>query len=163
MANDFSNALEDILQKAFEGVQPYPGSSGGELSHSEAILLRDELWGLYPEDVRFCIPQILIDLLHFHDKSSDLEDCERLFEFLNVMSEGVDVPFTTAAERHYDQQQNKSLVEAKLEAFGLFNQQQAKAIRDWLEHVQHWTTLNRYCKKDIESAIRYWKRRAEMP
>jgi hypothetical protein len=141
------------------------------LAHDEAVELRRDLITLGNEDLPFFLGQVLEDLLDTH--TGDLIDPEGtrdVVEFLDVLMEH---SITEGYAKSYGSQSPETLEMAdfenyvnpmlrtwKTESFALFTPEQANAILKWLELARGWKDLELWLA-DVNSAISYWRRRAE--
>lgn len=163
MDNPDYSVLEQFIITSFEHAKPHRLSSGGVLSHEEAVSFRDELWSLTHEDFSYYLPQIMIDLLCFHDKPFDFENVDRLFEHLNVAPPS-DYSNMAFAQNEISKvtQDEEQLKHAKVNMYRLFTSEQSKAITDWLQYVRVWFASRDYSLREIDNALKYWRQRASV-
>jgi hypothetical protein len=126
-------------------------STSESLSHEDCLALRSQLASLSPEDVRECLPAVLIDLVDSHTNDMNTtENVEEVIWFLNPDEDelGEDSDGGLAAlSRH------------KARVFDSFSLQESAAVARWLQLAITWGDLQ-LCRDQVEMALRYWAKKA---
>jgi hypothetical protein len=116
------------------------------------------------EDLALSLRYVLEDLLDTHTgRVGNTEYAEAVVQYLDVLLEGSDLEaiISNYGEDALQKTLNdeRLLKEASQEAFASFNQKQAEAVYQWLEHSRAWPEMHWYLR-DFDAAISYWRRRA---
>ena len=145
--------IKELLVQAFAEEIKHSVS----LSHHDCVLLRQDLISLRVEDIKRCLPFVLIDLLETHTNDyRNIEDSDaviRLLTPIETTSGGHPnaTGLTRSEEEYVNQEQSK--------LFSAFSVGQAASIAKWLEEAKNWEDLC-FCRTQIEIAHRYWTQRA---
>jgi hypothetical protein len=153
-------AVRQLLRSAFPPVGERKDLR--PLTHEECVEMRSGIISLEREYIQYYLPQILIDLIETHVKTS-VNDSADLVRILDLTMDNMNYD---AVERLWGRQgvedthkQESELRRWKTEMYASFSSEQAHAICKWLELAKSWEDLQLY-QKDVDAALRYWRKRA---
>ena len=130
--NDMYKSIVEAIQAAFCSERPVKLVKD-TLSHENAIAFGENIMMLYPKDVRYYVPQIMLDILKHHESTVEMGRAEAFLRFLNGADSSSDVSKTA------------------------FTDKQGKAILLWLIFARELFLELPYCLEEIDNAIVYWR------
>lgn len=148
---------EDIKNGEIKGYKNY------KLTHKRLVKLRLEMCKICAEDLKYCLPYVLEDLLDTHTNDPiKTENIEYVFMYLNVRCY-----MSQKSRASRIKQFGKEALKEKLDfstkynedSFKTFTKEQAKAIKEWLLYAENWKDVEPD-GDDFKGALAYWTKRA---
>ena len=151
------------LREAFAGWRKDPESL--PLTHEQCVDMRTKLLSVRSEDIPYCLPQILEDLLDTHTgKPGNPDYAESVVDFLDVPTVSLDADFLTDrfGKEGFEntRAQEEDLRSVKYSQLSGITTIQARALCEWLKYARTWSDLE-WDIEQLDSAYAYWSDRAK--